>query len=109
MTVMDQRPDRFGTIGFVLALLPWLMFFLGGDRFIFIWDGSVSSEPDPKFVLVPLYLVGTSLVALVGIVLTIVERKHSIARVVLSIMGGGLWMLFCAGMLIVLSGDHGLE
>jgi hypothetical protein len=96
---MPSHPSDRGTLGLVLALVPWLLVPFAGF-FLFFGDAP-PDEPDPRDRVVPWYFAITGLLALVGVVLAVIHRAGRIGRTIAAIVLGGGWVALAAWLLVL--------
>ena len=97
---MSARRDDVGTLGLVLALLPWLLLPVAGF-FLFFGDGP-REGPDPRDQVLPWYVAITGLVAFVGVVLGLLRGRGHAGRMIATLVIGGGWVAIAASLLVTM-------
>jgi hypothetical protein len=97
---MPPHRDEAGTLGLVLAVVPWLLLPVAGF-FLFFGDGP-REGPDPRDRVVPWYLAITGLLALVGVVLAVAHRAGRTGRTIATVVVGGGWVAIAGWMLVMI-------
>lgn len=96
---MASQRDDVGTVGLVLAVVPWLLLPIAAF-FLFFGDGPRDGGPDPRDRVLPWYVGITGLLALVGVVLGVARRRDHLGRMIVTVIVGGGWVTIAAALLL---------
>lgn len=97
---MPGHRDEAGTLGLVLAVVPWLLLPVAGF-FLFFGDGP-RDGPDPRDQVVPWYLAITGMLALAGVALGVARRRGHLGRMIATLVVGGGWVVIATGLLVMI-------